>query len=1222
VFFNRGQAYLYSRNEGGPDNWGEVKILLASDGNSMDRFGWSVAIDGDCIAVGAYSDTVGSNSSQGSAYVFERNEGGADNWGEVAHLTAAGGLSNDWLGFSVSISGDVVVAGAAYADIGGVSQQGAAYVFSRNHGGADNWGEISQLVASDGAASDKFGWSVATDGGLVIAGVPDADPGGNSAQGAAYVYATCGVTAAEWTEVAKTVASDGFSGHQYARDIAFNGDIAVVGAKYDADLGSAAGAAYILMRNLGGADNWGELKKIYASDGGAGHYFGDAVDMSGDVIVAGVHNKDDFGENSGAFYLFERNEDGIDNWGQVGMFTASDAAAGAWFGYEIAIDGDTVVVGAHFDSNGVGTWAGAAYVFKKNEGTGTNWGEVAKLASDDLWQYDFFGMAVDISADTIAVGVPRETTGSAIESGAVYIFERNQGGADNWGEVAKLKASDAATNDYFGSGLAIHNDTLVVGSPGDDNVGFSSGSAYVFERNQGGADNWGQVAKLTASDASGGDLFGSEKSLAINGDIIVVGSYKNEHAGIASGTVYVFERNAGGVDSWGETLKLVPSDQSYAQNFGNAVDFENGAIMIAAVNDGDFGSVYFFDMGCPEFDFGDAPDPDYPTLLGSDGARHKLGGSVFMGATVDMDLDGQPTVDADGDDTDPEGDDEDGVTFTSLVVTGETADVDVVASVTCALNAWIDFNDDGDWDDPGEQVFTDEALVTGTNSLSFTVPMDTSPGEDVNTRFRVSTAGSLGYTGEATDGEVEDHQVYIDKIDLGDAPDPTFPTLIASDGARHVLGGALFLGTLVDGEIDGLPSPDGLGDDNNNLDDEDGVQIGMAVVGGTADVDVTASAAGLLNAWVDFNGDGDWDDPGEQVFTDQPLMAGTNPLSLSVPASSVAGTIFSRFRVDSAGGLVPTGLAVNGEVEDHAIVTVELDLGDAPDPTYPTLSASNGAAHILGSGLFLGATVDNEVDGQPTALADGDDNNGVDDEDGVVFTTGLGAGLDAAVDVTASGAGLLNAWVDFNADGDWGDAGEQIFIDQALATGVNALSFAVPPGATLGTSFARFRFDSAGGLSFDGLATDGEVEDHLVEIVSGPDLEIAMIASSEPAPSGRPLTYTITVTNNGPLPATSVTVTDTLPSELIFVSSTPGAPDCTYAAGTLTCDLGAMAPTDTTQITIETVLDHPVYGTINNSSSVTAAETDPIQTNNSATVDTRIALFVDGFESGDLTAWD
>ena len=161
----------------------------------------------------------------------------------------------------------------------------------------------------------------------------------------------------------------------------------------------------------------------------------------------------------------------------------------------------------------------------------------------------------------------------------------------------------------------------------------------------------------------------------------------------------------------------------------------------------------------------------------------------------------------------------------------------------------------------------------------------------------------------------------------------------------------------------------------------------------------------------------------------------------------------------------------------------ELDFGDAPDPRfstageYPTLLANNGARHILSTGPFLGATVDAEADGQPNATATGDGS----DEDGVVFTSLLVTGQTASVDVTASAPGKLNAWIDFNSDGDWADTGEQIFTDVVLA-GFNSLVFPVPGTATAGLSFARFRFDQGGGLAPDGLAPDGEVEDYQVEI--------------------------------------------------------------------------------------------------------------------------------------------
>jgi len=622
-------------------------------------------------------------------------------------------------------------------------------------------------------------------------------------------------------------------------------------------------------------------------------------------------------------------------------------------------------------------------------------------------------------------------------------------------------------------------------------------------------------------------------------------------------------------------------------------------------------------------DYGDAPDPWYPTLLASDGARHLLLGSVYLGLSVDPDADGQPTADADGDDTDIEGDDEDGVVFTSKVIPAESAELDVTASASCLLNAWLDFTADGDWDDAGEQIFTDEPLVAGTNALSFLVPADASQGSDTFARFRVDTGGGLLPSGEAADGEVEDHPVAIEELDFGDAPDPTFSTLLASDGARHVLGSGLFLGTLVDAEPDGLQSTWANGDDIDNSDDEDGVNIGLLPVGNRASGTITASAAGLVNGWIDYNADGDWDDADEQLFTDYAVSSGSNPFTFTVPATAVPGHVIARFRINSVGGLSPTGLAADGEVEDHALQVVELDWGDAPDPSYPTLGTSQGAYHIISSGdPYLGSSIDGEVDGQPTVDADGDDTGGIDDEDGIVFTSPLGPGFDATFEATASGAGLLDAWVDFNRDGDWADAGEHIFDGQPLVAGVNPLSFPVPADAVLGSSYARFRFSTTDVPSFSGGWFNGEVEDYLVEIIEGPDLEVEMTASAEPAPSGRPLTYTITVTNNGPLTATSVTVTDTLPVELIFVSSTPGSPDCTFSTDTVTCDLGTMAATDTAQITVETVLDHPVWGGFSNAASVTASETDPNPLNDTATVDSLIGIFIDGFETGTTDRWD
>ncbi len=247
------------------------------------------------------------------------------------------------------------------------------------------------------------------------------------------------------------------------------------------------------------------------------------------------------------------------------------------------------------------------------------------------------------------------------------------------------------------------------------------------------------------------------------------------------------------------------------------------------------------------------------------------------------------------------------------------------------------------------------------------------------------------------------------------------------------------------------------------------------------------------------------------------------------------------------------------------------DFGDAPDPTYPTLLASNGARHELTSGLWLGATVDAEADGQPDAAATGDDLAGVpDDEDGVVFTSPLAPGGTASVTVSSSGAGLLDAWVDFNADGDWTDAGEQVFSSQALAAGANALGFPVPAGSAAGVNtVARFRLSSAGGSAPSGAAVDGEVEDHPVTI-QAPSISVTKTASPTTVdPPGAPVTFTVRVDNTGTAPVDLTSLSDDLHGDLNG-QGTCSVPQTIPASGFYQCSFtvtvsggGAGSETDT-----------------------------------------------------------
>lgn len=162
-----------------------------------------------------------------------------------------------------------------------------------------------------------------------------------------------------------------------------------------------------------------------------------------------------------------------------------------------------------------------------------------------------------------------------------------------------------------------------------------------------------------------------------------------------------------------------------------------------------------------------------------------------------------------------------------------------------------------------------------------------------------------------------------------------------------------------------------------------------------------------------------------------------------------------------------------------------LDYGDAPAP-YPTLDANNGAKHQILGDFYLGASIDTDFDGQPSANADGDNKTGSNDEDGVVVTQPFTGAYGGAISVTASAAGFLDAWMDFNQDGDWNDEGEQIFASRILIAGPNALPVNVAGTAKPGLTAARFRFSSRGGLAPTGLADDGEVEDYMIGVSSNP----------------------------------------------------------------------------------------------------------------------------------------
>ena len=332
----------------------------------------------------------------------------------------------------------------------------------------------------------------------------------------------------------------------------------------------------------------------------------------------------------------------------------------------------------------------------------------------------------------------------------------------------------------------------------------------------------------------------------------------------------------------------------------------------------------------PILDLGDAPDHptnpgfDYKTLLQNNGARHCIVEGVYLGFGITPEPDGQPGLSAFNDDFD------DGLIIPSVLMQGMVVNCTVIASVDGYLDAWFDFDCNSNWSSPMDHIFASYPLFAGSNIITFNIPINAAIGNTwARLRFR-DYSGVLSYDGPALNGEVEDYLVNISEqnpccIDYGDAPDDNqnfrYATTLANDGARHLNYELLYLGSLVDNDTDGFPSPDALGDDNNGTDDEDGVQFsGTMYIGQSTSIGVSVSGTGFLNAWIDFNADGDWDESNEQIFTNVQLYGGgSSQLSFNIPYGASGGNTYMRFRYNSQGNLPYYGFAQDGEVEDYMV---------------------------------------------------------------------------------------------------------------------------------------------------------------------------------------------------------------------------------------------------------------------------------------------------------------
>ena len=501
-----GAAYIFQYQNG---QWSQTKKLQASDKQTYDQFGISVAISGDWAIVGAWGEDTG-GSSAGAAYIFQYRNG---LWKQTKKLLASDKQAGDYFGNSVAISEDWAIVGAWGEDTG-ENNAGAAYVFKNVQ-----WQQTEKLQAKDKQAGDYFGRSVAISGDWAIVGAPYEDTGGTDA-GAAYIFH---YQNKEWSQTEKLQAKDKQADDYFGRSVAISGDWAIVGAPYEDTGGTDAGAAYIFQYQNG---QWSQTAKLQAYNAQAGDCFGCSVGIDGDWAIVGADGEDTGGTDAGEVYIFQyRNGD----WAQTEKLQASDKEKDDRFGYSVAISGDWAIVGA-YQEDPDGTYnAGAAYIFRYQN---KEWSQTEKLLASDRQANDNFGISVALSGNRAIVGAYREDTGVP-NAGAAYIFQYQNG---QWKQTKKLQADDKQANNNFGISVGIDGDWAIVGAWGESTGGMNIGAAYIFYSQN---EQWSETQKLQAKDKEAGDFFGI--SVAISGDRAIVGADSEDVGGEDAGAVYVFQ---------------------------------------------------------------------------------------------------------------------------------------------------------------------------------------------------------------------------------------------------------------------------------------------------------------------------------------------------------------------------------------------------------------------------------------------------------------------------------------------------------------------------------------------------------------------------------------------------------------------------------------------------------------------------------------------------------
>jgi hypothetical protein len=478
-----GAAYHFTRDPLS-GTWRQQQGLEGSRPQAQAEFGGAVGLDAATAIIGSPKRTQGTSSLAGAAYVFVLEPLDDEISQETDKLTAADAALDDGFGSAVGLSGDNTVIGIPDADGDPDINAGAVSAFERD---PDNqvFDNEDTLTANDKEPFDNFGAAVGVDADIAVFGAPDADseiPVAADA-GAAYVFNRNSGTG-DWDQAVRLDAgTDVTEFDNFGAAVAIDADIILIGAPFDDPNGVAnAGAVFVFSRNPDEAasNQWSQTVKLTAGgDEDADDLFGSAVALNSDTALVGAPDED----GGGAVFVFVRNPDD-NSWTRQQNLTASDATPGAQFGASVAIFGNTAIIGAPLaDADGV-TTAGAVYVFTRDPADTTDpWSELQKLEASDAASNDAFGTAVAIVGNMAVIGAPDVDLGtSLLNTGAAYDFRRDPD-TGLFSERTRLTASDAISDEAFGTAVSVGCDTIIIGAPDVDlgSLLLDAGAAFVFQ---------------------------------------------------------------------------------------------------------------------------------------------------------------------------------------------------------------------------------------------------------------------------------------------------------------------------------------------------------------------------------------------------------------------------------------------------------------------------------------------------------------------------------------------------------------------------------------------------------------------------------------------------------------------------------------------------------------------------------------------------------------------